>query len=422
MEGLDGAVIDSAVETGATDTGTEQVIDQTTQDTAEVATGTEQAENQEVEQEEVGGDGRTLPKEVQAALKALKDLNPGNIKAVNTLRQAYFAEQHYLKAFPTPAAAHSAKAALELVGGSEGIAGLQSQIAAGEQMDASLEQGDPAVLDDVIKDFPEGFKKLAPHVLDRLQTLDPTAYAKTVQPHAYGLLEAAGLGQVISSMQQALEGNNVAQVKELLGKTQAWLDGQKQKAGERQNQPDPERAKFDTERQKFQQEKEQAFRGDIGRQTVTHQNEVMTKSLSPYLKGKNLSSEAKTDLADGINREIAKLLKSNTAYQSQVKAMLGARTRDQGKIVSYINAAVDEATPKAVKSVWDRRYGAVPVTKAAPKPGTLGAKPTSGGVVKLPTKPNRADVDWEKDPSRMLFITNKAFMKTGPYKGRQVTW
>ena len=375
---------------------------------------------------EKAGDGRTLPKEVQTALKALKEAHPEHAKALEELRKSYFSSKQHGEFFKTPAEARQAKAALDLVGGHEGIATLQSKVAAVEQIDSALEAGDPQVIDDIAADFPDGFKKIAPAFLDKLQSLDPAAYAKTLQPHVFASMEAAGLGPVLSAIEQAVNANDLAKAKDLLGKSLAWYAGQKQQAGTRTKSDDPERLKFENERKQFEQTKEKSFREDIGRQTMQNQRDQVTKALAPYLKTKALSADAKADLIDGIDREIQRLLKADGTYQSQVKALLTGKTRDAGKIVQYINAAVNEAARKATTAVWTRRgYGSAAARSAAAA-GTNKDKPAvnpaaSSGPIKIAAKPNRADVDWAKTKD-ILFITNKAYMKNGPHKGKLVTW
>jgi hypothetical protein len=292
-------------------------------------------------------------------------------------------------------------------------------------VDTAFEQGDPKVLDDIASDFPEGFKKLVGPALDKLQSLDPKSYAAALQPHTFAAMEAAGLGPVLDAVGQALAANDLEKAKDLIGKSLAWYQGQKQQAGTRQKTDDPERVKFESDKAKFQGEKEQSFRQDIGRQTLANQSSEINKALAPYLKSRALGADAKADLADGINREVNRLLKADGTYQSQVKALLASKTRDAGKIVQYINAAVAEAAPKAVKALWARRYGSSPVTsKPAVKSGEQqpGVRnPANSGPVKISAKPNRDDVDWAKTKD-ILYITSKAWMKAGPYKGKLVTW
>lgn len=434
MDGTEGAVIDAGAQDGAdlgsatqdvaADHGSQGEI---TQDVASAQDGEQQQDATETD-----GDGRTLPKDVQAALKALRELNPANGKTVETLRKSYFANQQFAKVFPTPAVAQQAKAALELVGGEQGISGLQERIASAEQVDAGLETGDPAILEEVFKNFSDGIAKLTPHILDRLAQGNPGAYASTIQPHVYQALEAAGLGTVIGEVTRLLAANDVNGAKEWLGKTQNWLNGQKQQAAQaKTSQVDPEREKLNRDRAELNQEREKNFVNGIGSQTVAHQNEVINKAITPYLKSKPLGADAKSDLTDGINREINRRLKADTAYQSQMKAMLSAKTRDAAKITSYVKAKLDLEAPEATKAVWARRYGSA-APKPAPKAGeqqngqrqlpATGPGATSAQPIKIAQKPGIEDRDFDRDPKQLHMLASRAFMKSGPYKGKWVSW
>jgi len=375
------------------------------------------------------GDSRTLPKNIQGALKSLKEAHPELAKELEELRKGYFDSRGHREFFKNPAEARQAKATLDLVGGSQGIANLQSQVAAIEMVDGALEAGDPQVLDDMFSDFGDGMKKLAPEYLARLDKLDPQACGAAVQPFTYRALETAELGPRLSEAFAAIEANKPDEAKTLLKNIYRWLEGQKQLADQRKTE-DPERAKFKTEVDKFNQTKEQTFRQDIGRQTVAHQSQQISSALAPYLKTRALPAEAKQDLADGVNAEVNRLLRADKNYQDQVKALLASRTRDQAGIVRYINSVVAEVAPKAVRTVWTRRYGSLPASRPAAaaagadksKAGAVKQNPAgSSAPVKLAAKPKREDVDWSKTKD-IMYITNKAVMKNGPHKGKLVTW
>lgn len=384
------------------------------------------------EQSDSRADGRTLPKNIQGALKTMKEAHPELAKELEELRKGYFDSRGHREFFKNPAEARQAKATLDLVGGSQGIANLQSQVAAIEMVDGALEAGDPQVLDDMFADFGEGMKKLAPEYLARLDKLDPQACGAAVQPFTYRALEHAELGPRLSEAFAAIEANKPDEAKTLLKNIYRWLEGQKQLAGQRRTE-DPERAKFKTEVDKFNQTKEQNFRQDIGRQTVSHQHQQISSALAPYLKTRSLSAEAKQDLTEGVNGEVNRLLRADKNYQDQVKALLSSRTRDQAGIIRYINSVVAEAVPKAARAVWTRRYGSMPATRSAAAAGAgqdknkaaAGAtKPNPAGTsapIKLTAKPNRNDIDWSKTKD-IMFITSKAYMKNGPHKGKLVTW
>lgn len=428
-----GAVIDAGAGDGA-DAGAEAIDDADSISGGDADAGADAAADEDGEHSSAAaatdkGDGRTLPKNIQSALKTLAEAHPELKKDLEELRKGYFSSRQHSEFFKSPGEARQAKATLELVGGSEGIANLQSQVASIEMVDGALEAGDPQVLDDMFSDFGEGMKKLAGPYLERLEKLDPQAAFAVTQPYAYKLMESAELGQRLNEAFAAIGDNKLDNAKALITNIYRWLEGQKQQAGNRVKNEDPERAKFESRVKEFEQTKERSFREDIGRQTVAHQTHQIERSLAPYLKTKNLSADAKSDLLDGVNREINRILKADKGYQDQVKAHLAGRNRNASTITGYINSVLDEIAPKAVKAVWGRRYGSLPATRTAAaaagadknKNQNQQPNPAATGPVRIAAKPKREDVDWSKTKD-ILYITNKAYMKNGPYKGKLVTW
>jgi hypothetical protein len=374
------------------------------------------------------GDGRTLPKNIQGALKTFKEAHPELAKEIDELRKGYFGNRQHGEFFKSPGEARQAKAALDLVGGASGIADLQSKVAAIDMVDGALEAGDPQVLDDMFSDFGEGMKKLAGPFLDRLEKLDPkTAFAIT-QPYPYKLLESAELGQRLNEAFAAIGANKPEDAKTILTNIYRWLEGQKAQAGNRGGAEDPERVKLTQDQQKFAADKERAFRQDIGRQTVAHQSSEVRRVLNADPRFRKLGKDAQADLFEGANAEINRRLKGDATYQNQMKTNLASRGRKAEQIVSYVNATVSEIVSKAVPAVMTRRYGSAPVATRANANANAGAEknqqrtnPANAGPIKLQGKPKREDVDWAKTKD-VLYITNKAYMKNGPHKGKLVTW
>lgn len=374
------------------------------------------------------GDGRTLPKNIQAALKTLKEAHPELAKDIEELRKGYFGHRQHSEFFKSPSEARQAKAALDLVGGHEGIANLQSQVRAIEMVDGALESGDPQVLDDMFSDFGEGMKKLAGPYLERLDKLDPQAAFAATQPYMVRMLESAELGQRLNEAFAAITSNKLDDAKTVLTNIYRWLENQKQQATQKRGE-DPERVKLAADRQKFEGEKETAFRQDIGRQTNAHQSTEVKRVLAADPRFRKLSKDAQADVVDGVNAEIRRRLKADTDYQNQMKAHLGSKRRDAANIVSYVNSVLTDVAQKAAPFVMTRRYGAAPAA-ARPNPNANGnqnqnnrsnANPANSGPIKLTAKPKREDVDWAKTKD-VLFITNKAYMKNGPHKGKLVSW
>lgn len=376
-------------------------------------------------------DARTLPKAVKEALAGLKTTNPQVAKALN---EAFFNRQELLKEIPEGlTAVREMKAAFDGVGGSEGLAQLQERSGLLDTIDTDIANGDPKVLDDIISGSPDGFKKLVPHIIDKLQALDGKAYGDALRPHFVSTLEGVGLDGVLDDLAAALKAGDGTAAMRVVNSFAKWFDGLKQQSSQaRSTQPDPERQKFEKERTEFQSKKESDFRSDIGRQSNAHMSQVMEKNLNQYLKGKNLTQEAKADLAEGINGRVSALLKADKNYQTNVKSMLAAKNRDSAKINRYITAKLDTVVPTATKEVWERRYGksapplAAVAAKTAAQPGQK-AQSTSrvGGnqtAIQIAKKPSINDIDLTEDPKMLLFMTGKGVMKTGPNKGKLVRW
>lgn len=412
MDGIaDSTVIDQPTDAPVTD-----VVDQPDEAVIDDAAPVDQptTDQPQDDQPEVDGDGRGLPKNIQAALKAIKATDPA---AYKQLREDVFSAKYFREQYKTPAEAKSAKIALETAGGPEGIATMREAVQASEFLEKAAEAGDPSVVDDWAKDFPEGFKKMVPYALKQFQKMDQQGFSTALQPHVYGAMNDAGLGQVLESMWEAIGANKLDDVKSLVQKTYNWLNGQKSLAEKSNTQTlDPEREKFETERKKFEGERQNAFLGDIGRDTSRHQQTAIETALTSYLKGKKLTPEGKTELGRVINAGINETLKADQAYQRQVKTFLGKKDADGAK--RFINDHLDTVVPGIVQAKWKALYGSAVVQK----PLAQTTQPTvQGGPIKLSAKPSMNDIS--RDPGYMeALIARKAIMATGPHKGKLVTW
>lgn len=390
----------------------------------DVQAGSEGVPGDQSESGERAGDSRTLPKNVQGALKTFKEAHPELAKEIDELRKGYFGNRDHSQTFKTPGEARQAHATLELAGGAAGIAEMQSKVAAIEMVDTAFEQGDPQVLEDIASDYPDGFKKLVAPAIEKLQALDAQSYAKVMQPHTFAAMEAAGLGPVLDAVAQALGANDLAKAKDLIGKSLAWYQGQKQQAGQvKQHATDPERAKFDQKVKDFDAKQESSFRSDIGKETSAHQRSEVEKVLSPYLKTKSLTADERADITAGINGKVNALLKADTTYQSQMKALLAAKTRDPEKIKQYVKAAVSEKAAQAVKARYGKTVTTKPAVVAAPGDAkkTPVANPAQSAPVKVAAKPKTSDIVKDRNWD-LNWMKSKALMATGPLKGKWVTW
>jgi len=362
-------------------------------------------------------------KAIKEALRVLKESNPAAAKALN---EAFFQRKEFLRDFPEGlASVRQLKTVFDAVGGADGFANLQQRSVTLDAIDNDIAEGNPKVLDEIIKDAPDGFKKLVPEIVSRLESLDPKAYGDALRPHFVRTLESAGFDGVISDIDAALKAGDGPAISKVINNLYKWYTGLKQQV-QKNSSVDPDRQKLDFDRAKFSEERESTYRQDIGRQANTFMSSEVVKAVAPLLKGKALGAEAKSDLDSGISAEVNKRLTADTNYQTQVKAFLKSKNRDTGKIVAYINAKLADIVPKAAQAVWTRRYGAVPakaVSTAAAVPGKT--TPTAGkiGGNSVPTMlakaPSTSELDLTRDPRMLMFMTGKGYLKS---TGKYVTW
>lgn len=395
MDGEQAAVADVSADTGAVEEVSTDVAaggDVATEEPAE----TDIATPEETPPDDAAGDGRALPRDIQRALKTMRE-NPEMAKAARSLNDSYFREQAFTKIFPKPADAMAAKSTLDLIGGSEGIAQMQAQAETWRQIDEDIAEGRPEFLDDIIKTSPEGFKKLVPQVLNKLYALDKAAYGDAVAPvlentlRGYrvlgpdGKVDPAAFSQLMADLQETIkQSKNVAE--------------------------DP-KAKQLSEREKALNDREhKTFLDGLGRVSNDFMSTQITKHIAPLLTSMASVKNDKAGFVAEVNSQISTLLTQDAQYQTNVKALL--REKNAEKTTRYINAKLEEAVPKAVTAVrntWMKRYGSVKPKATTP---TNGASP-SGPLSKEPDYKTLDNVAGKA----ILFMSGKGYIK-----GKLVTW
>jgi hypothetical protein len=384
-----------------------EVVTPEAEDNSEVVTPPEETPEAEGEPEEPT-DGRKLPDDVRKALKALRDSSPENAKAARALNDVYGREQAYKAIYPTVKDAQTAQATLQTVESYGGVEGIQASLAEIEEVDQLLAAGDPKALDKIIEVAGEGFAKIAPAMLDKLQSSNPDAYAAAIRPHLVEAIGKSGLSEafsaVINSMEIAREPGASPEFKarfekqatEGLSKIYQYL----QNLGKTPDKPATPAApdtQFQAREAAVAAKEAQQFNSEVGTQANAKMNASLEKAISPYLRQLKLGAQAKSDFVQGVYDEVAKLAKADANYQRNKDAMFKAKTKDAGKIAQLMSSKFDEVVGQATKTVAARRYGkAAPVAGAPKAPGTPAAPAVAGKPVLVKELPNRNDVDWNK--------------------------
>lgn len=384
----------------------------------------EQPEETPEEPEAEAADSKpTTPSNISKLIREIKESNPQAAPIAKQLQDAYFSDRAWKEVFPNIEDAKVLKASFDSIGGREGLMELQSVSQTLEDLDKMLETGDPKLVEDILSKSPEGFSKIVPHALRTLERSDPQTYASVMRPLVAGGVVGSDVGHYIAGAIDSLKAGDPDMALRRLTPALQWyksVEQEAQKAGEVSSAA----PNGFEDREKGLQEREYKMNsGYVQRDMNSYALSGARGALRPLLKTANLSTEAKSDLEDGVLREIGSALMSDKVFQEQVDSLVKRGQLD--KALSLAKVHIDRVRPEAVKSVWQRRYGNLKPTQAkspAKRPGhsATPAQRTSvqpSSTVQVPKMPPMDAIDMRRTDWRMV-ADHKAILKDG----RTVTW
>lgn len=453
----DSETVDTAVDSGTAEATVENTSDGTQTDAAEgsdaaaegAATG---ADGKPVvsKEEDLPGTEKT-PQEIRKALKAFRDADPKNAAAVKQLHGAFERHEAYKQEFPTVESAREAKAFIELVGGPEGYETLQNIVTSVNESDELLYAADPKIFDNVYEDMKEqgkqdSFGKLASPFLDKLKDVDKKAYYQTLTPHYVASLEASNLPQVLGALSVALEKGDagaIAEAKALVADMGGWFNSLKNSVEKAKSQAvDPERQKFEAEKLAFTKQQEEykttqtkAFQQTVGKESESISNNLLGSNLKSVLKTpyfKAFKADNLKPLASQLQYNLRTELENDKAYQTQMKALWGAKNPDKSKILQVHKIKVESIADRIVRDTVQKMYP--DHTKGGSAAGRIAAvaqkkevavkndaaAASTGAAQYVAVKPK--NINREMDPKGLLEITGKGYIPNGKGGWRLVTW
>lgn len=408
--------------TQAEDTTTQQTEDSTTQqteDTTQHTDGTEQTEEQKAEAGK-GGAAVSL-KAIRDAVKAYGEANPEHAQAIKGMLNDAMRYKAMTEAFPDVDTARSVKAALEAAGGVEGLTNLSALQDHVNEINEKWDSGDPAALDTIFEDGGEGAVKILPHYMNRVEKANPEAFGAALKPHLVRNLDAAGFSRTVGGILRVIANGGddkyvLSQVRDAVESMAEWFNGQKRDA-EKTNLDalEPERAKFTERENQLTQREYKQFEGEVNAEVKPHLHGEFGKHMKPYAAALNALPEAqRRNVAKDWLEEVGKAFGKD--YNKQISTAMKSKSRNKSAIANIaktrISAVADAVTKKIVAD-----YKLSPGKVTTKKPGDPTVASTT--VVKVSQRPADNEIDWDKDPDRMLFITGKAYLKGS---GRLVKW
>ncbi len=415
--------------TGTIETNDDQQDISTQTDTNDQSTDTStqndgtQADTSNVDASSTQADAPLSGKALRDAVKSASEAFPEQSKAFKTLADAHFREQAYKAAFPTTQEAVQAKSIIESVGGLDGIAKIQERISSYDQQDEALSTGNPAVLDAMFKDFPEGAAALAPHYLERLARSNPDAFTNSVAPYVIGMLDNAGVGAHLSAI---LNEADPAKAKALVQQLAQWYGGQVQSvrqimSSQQSTAKNPQSDKLNKERESIQTEKEELFKSTVSEKVNSTSGVALNSEVDKYAKQYKLTDTQKEHFKKTLQQAIVDDMSADQSYLKQLNLRMSNKARTYDSVSGFISAEVGRRLKTKAFEVVKSIYG-------APKSGTVqnttgvvkaGAPKTasSGGPLYVSQKPDPSEFA-DYDGLELDIINGRARLRNG----RFVTW
>lgn len=378
--------------------GEEQQLDGQETDGAD---GTTKQGGKGGEQEEKP-DGRKNPDAIRKHLAALK-ADPNTKEFGQELTNKLGKVRGYEEVFPTVKEAREVRTLLESVGGREAVTAAIESHATMQRVDQQIDAGDPAVVEEMFKQSPEGMAKLVGPILDQLSKANPAAYKAALVPHAVAMLEGDGLTGALNAMVDAFNKDDKPGMQDMLGRLIQYYKGLMQ--GAKPKGIDPDRAAFEKEKTDFQTQKQQEAIKSTFNANLEYSAGKIDAGIAADIKRLNLSEKQVEKLRQNVWKELETRRNKDSVFTSTLNSKFDAKT-SKADAVTWLNGFTDRNVADAINEVVTSYYGdrkAAParVDPTAPKKGAPAAGAAKGaapaGTIKVPKALTFAEIDYN-DP------------------------
>ena len=402
---VDGGTSEDIADTGG---GDETVADDTSTEVADQGGDEDHAEESVGEEADAATDGadnksRLLPAQIKEALSKLKESDP---KAAEVVRRAYYEAGDFKRVFPTVNHAREARDLIESVGGEEGISSMRQEVGDYAAELSAMAQGDPKVIEELARDFPQGLLRMVPAAVEKMRQVDSAAYERMAGGIVASTLKDRGVAGSVNRVIELIGDGKQKEAHELATKLAAWIQGVEDFAKTKPAGDESPEAKALRERETTLNQREQNdFRSGVAKTVLGSMNDAIGKALLPLMKGKTLSPTQKQGVINEARTLLSRTFERNEGYQTRMKELLAQG--DAKAIERYVRGQMyADRVAKAVKTAWSARGFAAPRATAA----NTGAG-AAGGVTQVSKKPSPDQIDWSRDKSRQLYMSGRAYIK-----------
>ncbi len=288
-------------ETAESDAGTQEV--QTDTD----GTGTEDPA--------LSGDGRQIPEGLREYFKTHAAERARWFKAI----------QFEKAGFKTPQEAIDLREKWESVGGEEGIAEKDNELQQWSQLSKNFLDANPEFSQALFDEDAAAASRNMPNLLTTWHKSDSKSYDRALSRI---LVATHNGGQVKEKLQALYNGTQdegaKAQIKQLWDFFSQFEELAKQPV----ETNDPERERFQKEKESWEQERHTEFMRSYVTDVHTHSEKSARAELAKYLKGKKLDPDAENVMLQNIASRLGKLLEKDKVFGSQRDSYIRKRNRE----------------------------------------------------------------------------------------------
>jgi hypothetical protein len=361
-------------------------------------------------------DGRQVAAQIRNHLAELKKSNPTLEKQI---REAYFRGEEARRLGPIP----EIRSKLELIdihGGAEGIASMAEEVEGARLLDEGFERGDPRTIDGIVRDFPDGFKKLVGPAIDRLETLDPARYEQEMTKQSTKFLSKYGVFDGLAQMREAITSGKMEDVQRLYNDLVGKVFGPMQATAQRLSaQPDTSKDDEYKEREERVAKSERdIFLKGVNAEAAPTITRSINKIIASQLGNRKLTADQNNKLRRDVHAEIGAIVNNPEKNPDYIKTwkMLVSKN-DQQRLVPHITRMWESKALEAVKKVM--RESGFSSNGAAPRQAPRQAQPQ--GVQAVNGRPAISDVDFSRT-DKARFVTMREHGKAWLLNGKQVSW
>lgn len=376
-------------------------------------------------------DGRQVPAAIRKHLADLKATNAPLAKELNDYVWGYKNLKADIAKNFGPEGLKEAialKATVEELSGADSIEQFREEVRELRGLDQQFINGDPEFIKTAAAKFPEGFKKLAPAMMDMWANSDPDAYDRRMS------------GIIVATLNQNQFGNNEARAIDfldmkdpdksdpviqkaiaLLSENQKSLAGWDQFAKSKPKAPevDPNAAANAKAKADLDQREAKMFASGVTRDLDVFSGNKITSELAQSKK--NVPESARPVFDKQVVDAVWVKMRAEANFTPKFKALMA--NKDHAGVLKFLQSRSDAHYTEAVDQAYKRLYGTAkfagapkPKPAAGAKPGAPGAPKAPAGWVKFNPPPHL--IDRKATNERDMVIEKKAVL----IDGRKVYW